>query len=368
MQSHLPTAQMWTTYRWVTCEDGVFFALRLAGYDGASRTKCSVGKAGMKAIVYEQYGPPEVLKLVEVEKPKPGADEVLIRVCAAAVNPLDWHFMRGEPKALRIGIGLRGPKDTRFGRDVAGVVEAVGKNVTKLRAGDQVFGACKGAFAEYACGRERALAVKPKNLSFEQAAAFPIAAISALQALRDYGKLKAGERVLINGASGGVGTFAAQIAKALGAQVTGVCSTRNIELVRSLGADAVVDYTQADFTQGERAYDVMLDCIGNHSLEQCSRVLARGGRYVMVGGSDYSVSSMLVEMGAKLLRSIFTGRTFSTLMAKMKAEDLVALRELAEAGKVTPVIDRRYALEETPEAVRYVEKGHARGKVVIGVA
>ena len=321
----------------------------------------------MKAIVYEHYGSPDVLRLTEAETPRPSDSEVLLQVHAASVNPLDWHFMRGEPRALRIALGLGRPKYVRFGRDVAGVVEAVGKNVTKLKAGDEVFGACKGAFAEYACGTEKGLAAKPKNLSFEQAAAFPIAAISALQALRDYGKLKAGERVLVNGASGGVGTFAVQIAHALGAHVTGVCSTRNVELVRSLGADAVVDYTQADFTQGGRAYDVMLDCIGNHSLEECSRVLAQGGRYVAVGGSDYRVSSMLVEMGAKLLRSTFTGRKFSTLMAKMKADDLAFLRELAESGKVAPVIDRHYSLEETSEAVRYVEEGHARGKVVIAV-
>ncbi|HZD32648.1 MAG TPA: NAD(P)-dependent alcohol dehydrogenase [Candidatus Angelobacter sp.] len=321
----------------------------------------------MKAIVYKHYGSPEVLKLDEVEKPQPGDDEVLLRVHGASVNPLDWHLMRGEPRVMRIAIGVGRPKDVRFGRDGAGVVEAVGKAVTKLRAGDEVFGTCKGAFAEHACGTEKGLVVKPKNLSFEQAAAFPIAAISALQALRDYGKLKAGERVLVNGASGGVGTFAVQIAKAMGANVTGVCSTRNVELVRSLGADAVVDYTQTDFTRGGSAYDVMLDCIGNHSLEQCSRVLARGGRYVMVGGSDYSVSSMLVEMGAKLMRSMFTGRKFSTLMAKINAEDLAVLRELAEAGKVAAVIDRRYSLGQTAEAVQYLEEGHARGKVVVAI-
>ena len=244
---------------------------------------------------------------------------------------------------------------------------SVGKNVTKLKVGDEVFGACKGAFAEYACGTEKGLAAKPKNLSFEQAAAFPIAGLSALQAVRDYGKLKAGEHLLINGASGGVGTFAVQIAKALGANVTGVCSTRNVELVRSLGADRVIDYTQDDFAKGGGPYAVIVDCIGNHSLAEYGRVLARGGRYVAVGGSDYSVSSMLVEMGEKLLRSMFTGRKFSTLMAKMNAGDLGFLRELAEAGKLTPVIDRRYSLEETAEAVRHVEEGHARGKVVIAV-
>ena len=321
----------------------------------------------MKAIVYDQYGPPEVLRLEELAKPAPRENEVLVRVCAASVNPLDWHFMRGEPRIGRMVFGMARPRDTRLGRDAAGVVEAVGRDVTKLKPGEEVYGACRGAFAEFACGSERALAGKPKNLSFEQAAAIPIAAITALQGLRNKGKVRRGERVLINGASGGVGTFAVQIAKALGANVTGVCSTRNVELVRSLGADEVVDYKQADFTQSAEPYDVLMDCIGNHSVADCARAMARGGRYVGIGGSDYTVGAMLGRMAASLSRSIFTSRQFGMMMAKMNRDDLDVLREMAEAGKVTPVIDRRYALAETASAVRYVEEGHARGKVVVRV-
>jgi NADPH:quinone reductase-like Zn-dependent oxidoreductase len=322
--------------------------------------------SSMKAIVYTRYGSPDVLRCEEIEKPAPADDEVLIGIRAASVNPLDWHFMRGTPYFLRLGTGLRRPKIARLGVDVAGQVEAVGRNVTRFKPGDEVFGACRGAFAEYVCTSEQALAVKPDCATFEQAASVPVAAFSALQALRDKGHLQAGHKVLINGAAGGVGTFAVQIAKSFGAHVTGVCSTKNVGLVRSIGADLVVDYTQADFTKGGQSYDVILDCIGNHSLSAFRRVLDPNGTYILVGGSNSPwMLGLLARLARMLVLSLFMRQNMAMFMAKSNQEDLAILHDLIQAGKVTPVIDKRYSLNEVPEAIRYLEQGHARGKVVI---
>jgi NADPH:quinone reductase-like Zn-dependent oxidoreductase len=321
----------------------------------------------MKAISYDRYGSPDVLKCAETAKPAPADDEVLIRIRAAAVNPYDWHFMRGEPYAVRIAAGgLRKPKDTRLGADVAGEIEAVGRNITQFKQGDGVFGSCKGAFAEYACTSESKLVMKPDNVTFEQAASVPIAAITALQGLRDKGQIKQGQKVLINGAAGGVGTFAVQIAKSFGADVTGVCSTRNVEMVRSIGADQVVDYTQEDFTKSARRYDVILDCVGNHSFAECRRVLNPRGIYVGAGGtSDNWMIGPLTSAIKALVLSWFVSQKQAMVLAKPSKEDLTIMHDLMEAGKVTPVIDRSYSLREVPDAIRYLEQGHARGKVVI---
>jgi NADPH:quinone reductase-like Zn-dependent oxidoreductase len=322
----------------------------------------------MKAIVYDKYGSPDVLELKEIDKPAVGDDQVLIRVRAASVNPLDWHFMRGRPFFLRIKAGLRKPKVIRLGVDAAGTVESVGGNVTRFHPGDEVFGGCTGAFAEYACASEKALAPKPANLTFEQAAAVPIAALSALQGLRDKGRIQAGQRVLINGAAGGVGTFAVQIAKAFGAVVTGVCSTRNVDMVRSIGADHVVDYTQEDFTRNGQRYDLILDSVGNHSLSAFRRALTAKGTLVMVGGPDKGrwIGPMAGMLKVVVL-SRFVSQKLLPFLAKRSHEDLVFLKDLLETGKVTPVIDRRHPLSDVPEAIRYLEEGHARGKVVITV-
>ncbi len=329
--------------------------------------RATAPKNPMKAVVYCDYGSPDVLKLEDIEKPVPGDDQVLVRVRAASVNPLDWHYMRGTPYVMRMDAGLRKPKDTRLGVDFAGTVEAVGKNVTEFKPGDEVFGGRTGAFAEYVAIPERRLARKPQNMTFEQAASVPIAAITALQALRDKGKVQPGQKVLINGASGGVGTFAVQIAKSLGAHVTGVSSTRNVELVRSIGADQVIDYTREDFTQGGQRYDVIVDMVGNHSLSAYRRVLKPKGIYVMVGGPKGRWIAPLDGVAQMFVYSAFVDQEFVFLLAQISKEDLTILRELMEAGKVTPVIDRRYTLNEVPEAIRYLEEGHARGKVVISV-
>ena len=319
----------------------------------------------MKAILYRRYGPPDVLEYSEIEKPVPKADEVLIRIHAASVNPADWHFMRGTPYLIRLFAGLRKPKSTRLGVDVAGRVEAVGVNVTRFKEGDEVFGACRGAFAEYVCTSESAVVAKPRNLTFEQAASVPIAAFTALQSLRDKGHVQAGQRVLINGASGGVGTFAVQIAKSLGADVTGVCSTRNVEMVRSIGADRVIDYTRDDFTQGTQRYDLILDCAGNHSLPELRRALNRTGTCVIVGGPIGNWIGPVIDVLKVLAYSRFIRQNFVVILAKLSHDDLIVLRDFLEEGKITPVIDRRYNLSETPEAIRYLEQGHAQGKVVI---
>lgn len=320
----------------------------------------------MKAIVYRDYGPPEVLKCEEMERPTAGDNEILIKVRAASVNPLDWHFMRGMPYFLRLMTGLRQPKDKRLGVDVAGRVEAVGKNVTQFKAGDEVFGTCRGALAEYACTSESALVIKPDSVTFEQAASVPIAAFTALQGFRDRGQIQPGQKVLINGAAGGVGTFAVQIAKSFDADVTGVCSTKNVELVRSIGADHVIDYTQEDFTKSGQRYDVFFDCVGNHSLSSCMRVMNPRGIYIMVGGPNTGrwIGPLARSIQALVL-SRFVSQSMVMIMARRSKEDLTTLCELMTTGKVTPVIDRRYRLSKVPEAIRYLEEGHARGKVVI---
>ena len=321
----------------------------------------------MKAAVYTTYGPPDVVQITDVEKPVPKDGEVLIQVRAASVNPLDWHFIRGTPYFLRMMTGLRKPKDKRLGVDVAGQVEAVGRNVTQFKPGDQVFGACRGAFAEYACASESALVLKPANVTFEQAASVPVAAFTALQGLRDKGQIQPGQKVLINGAAGGVGTFAVQIAKSLGAEVTGVCSTRNVEMLRSIGADRVIDYTRENFTKSGQRYDLFLDCVGNHSLSACRRVLNPKGICVPVGGTTdrWMIGPLARAVTTFVLSWFVSQKLVIFFLAKPNQEDLTTLRELMEAGKVTPVIDKRYRLSEVPEAIRYLEEGHARGKVVI---
>jgi NADPH:quinone reductase-like Zn-dependent oxidoreductase len=319
----------------------------------------------MKAIVRTKYGSPDILKLREIDKPDPTDNQVLVRVRAAAVNPLDWHVLRGEPFLVRLmGFGLLKPKHHILGADMAGRVEAVGKDVNQFKAGDEVFGSSMGGFAEYACVHEGKLVLKPIAVTFEQAAAVPVAGITALQALRDHGRLQSGQHVLINGASGGVGTFAVQIAKALGAHVTGVCSGKNIEMVRSIGADQVIDYAKEDFWLSEMQYDLIIDNAAFYSIRKPLRVLKVTGTYVGVGGSSSTVSFLQSLIFNPLIAKM-KGRKVVSFMANVKQSDLVFIKELLESGKITPVVDGKYPLSETPEAIRYVEKGHARGKVVI---
>ena len=320
----------------------------------------------MKAIVYCEYGLAN-LRLRDIEKPAPADNEVLVRIHASSVNPADMICKGGA----RILTGLRKPKITRLGTDFAGAVEAVGKNVTRFKPGDEVFGGKTGAFAEYVCVREeRAITLKPANVTFEQAASVPIAGITALQALRDKGKIQSGKKVLVNGASGGVGTFAVQIAKALGAEVTGVCSTRNLEMVRSIGANQVIDYTKEDFNRSGQRYDLLFDNIGNHSFSERRRILNPNGICVMVGvgGSGASGGQILGVLAGELnayFRSRFVSQKFSTFLAALNQKDPTVLSDLMKAGKITPVIDRTYKLNQTADALRYLEQGHARGKVVI---
>lgn len=322
----------------------------------------------MKAIVYRCYGSPDVLSYEAIAKPTPGDDEVLVRIHAASVNPLDWHYMRGSPYIMRLGSGLGAPDDASLGVDFSGTIEAVGKNVTTFKPGDEVFGGAGGAFAEYVTIRaDRALTLKPAGLTFEQGASVPIAAITALQALRDKGKLKQGQKVLINGASGGVGTFAVQIAKALGAEVTGVCSTRNLEMVRSIGADHVIDYTREDYTEGGQRYDLIIDMVGNHSLLANRRAMEPEGNFIIVGGPKGNWLGPLTGPVKAMLLSPFVGQEFGMIMAKMRKDDLATLADLMQSGQVTPVIDRRFSLREVPEAIRYSEEGHARGKILINI-
>jgi len=323
----------------------------------------------MKAIVYCDYGLAN-LKLEDVEKPVPNDDQILVKVRAASVNPYDWHFIEGTPKIIRLmGVGLRKPKDTRVGVDFAGTVEAVGKNVTQFKPGDDVFGGKGGAFAEYVCRRaEGAVALKPANITFEQAASVNIAGITALQGLRDKGKVQPGQKILINGASGGVGTFAVQIAKSYGAEVTGVCSTRNLDLVRSLGADHVIDYTKEDFAKSEQRYDVILDNVPNHSLSECRRILTPKGKYVMIGGGGPNEGRWIGPFGRvihTLLLSPFISQQMGMMMADANHKDLTILADMMQAGTVKPIIDRTYPLSQIADAIRYLEQGHARGKVVI---
>jgi len=320
----------------------------------------------MKAIVYTKYGPPDVLQLKEMEKPTPGDDEVLVEVKGASVNAYDWHLLTADIFPMRLmGVGLFIPKNTILGADIAGRVEAVGSNIKQFRPGDEVFGEIgHGGFAEYACAPESRLALKPANLSFEEAAAVPMAALTALQGLRDVGQVQPGQKVLINGASGGVGTFAVQIAKSFGAEVTAVCSPRNLDQSRSLGADHVIDYTKEDFTQNRRQYDLIFAANGYHPLAAYKRALTPKGMYVMAGGKPAQMFQSML-LGSWLSEK--DGRKMGGVSAHIDQKDLLTLKELLEAGKVVPVIDRRYPLSEAAEALRYLGEGHARGKIVITV-
>ncbi len=335
----------------------------------ASTTAPAAGSSVMKAIVYRCYGSPEVVKLEAIAKPTLADDRMLVKVHAASVNPLDWHFMRGKPYIMRPMAGFGAPKDNRLGVDFAGTVEAVGKDVTGFKPGDEVFGGADGSFAEFVTVRgSGSVALKPPNISFEQAAAVPVAAITALQALRDQGKVHPGQKVLINGASGGVGTFAVQIAKALGAEVTGVCSTRNLAMVQSIGADHVIDYTHEDFTKGSQRYDLIVDNVGSHSAWDYRRVLEPNGTLVIVGGTNDGpwLGGMAGALGTKFVAP-FVSQKMGFFLAKLNHDDLDYLRSLLQDGKIKPVIDRSYKLDQVPEAIKYLEGGHARGKVVINL-
>jgi NADPH:quinone reductase-like Zn-dependent oxidoreductase len=340
----------------------------------SSTNDCDQKKAPtnpMKAIVYCDYGLAN-LKLAEIEKPTPTDEQVLVRVRAASINPYDWHFLEGTPKVMRGMIGgLRKPKDIRLGVDYAGVVEAVGKNVTQFKVGDEVFGGRQGALGEYVCVKaDRAIAHKPAELTFEQAASVNIAGITALQALRDKGNVQAGQKVLINGASGGVGTFAIQLAKIMGADVTGVCSARNVDLVKSLGADHVIDYTKEDFTKGDQKYDVILDNVANRSLSECRHVMTTNGRFVLIGGGGANEQGWIGPLALPfkaMIYSWFVSQKMGMMMAQTSQSDLTYLAELIQSGKLKPVIDRTYKLSQTKDAMAYLEEGHARGKVVISV-
>jgi NADPH:quinone reductase-like Zn-dependent oxidoreductase len=354
----------------------IFVALVLVTFIAywMSTNDCDRGRAApnnpIKAIVHCEYGSPDVLKVEDIEKPVPNDNQLLVRVHAAALNPLDLTI-RG-PWLIRPLLGLRKPKDTRLGVDYAGTVEAVGQNVTNFKPGDEVFGGKTGALVEYICVlADRAVVLKPSNMSFEQAASVPVAALTALQGLRDKGKIQSGQKVLINGASGGVGTFAVQIAKSFGAEVTGVCSTRNLDLVRSIGADHVIDYTKEDFTKTDQRYDLIYDLIGNHSFSERRHILNPNGICVMagIGGAgwhDGFGKRLAGELDA-YLRSRFVSQKFISYIAQFNKKDMTILAALMQAGKVTPVIDRTYKLSDVPEALRYLEQGHARGKVVINL-
>ena len=325
----------------------------------------------MQAVVYSEYGTADVLRFEKTAKPLPNDNQLLVQVKAASVNPLDWHYMRGMPYLMRfMGTGPRKPADPRMGADVAGVVVAVGKDVTKFKVGDEVFGVSPGAFAEYAPIVERRAALKPANLTFEQAATVPVAAVTALQALRDSGHVQKGQKVLINGASGGVGTFAVQIAKAFGAEVTGVCSTRNLEMVRGIGADFVIDYTTGDVTRRPEKYDLIIDNVGTQPLSSFRRVMKPEATYVLIGGGGPEAWQLVGPIAGPvkaMLYSLFVSQEFVTMYADTTYDNLATLKQLIEDGKVTPVIDRTYPLSETATAIRYLEEGHARGKVVITV-
>jgi len=322
----------------------------------------------MKAVVYRCYGSPDVLAFEDIEKPTPADNELLIKVVAAAVNPLDWHFMRGTPYLLRLMSGLGAPDGAGLGVDFAGTIEAVGSKVTRFKPGDAVFGGGNGAFAEYLIiGEDGALALKPADVSFEQAASVPIAAVTALQALRDIGKLQPGQRVLINGASGGVGTFAVQIAKSMGAEVTGVCSTRNVQMVLSIGADYVFDYKKEDYTESGQQYDLIIDMVSNHSLTANRRALKPGGIFVIVGGGKGNWLGPMMTPIKALMLSLFVDQEFVMILAELRRDDVKVLADLMQAGKVTPVIDSRYQLSELKAAIEHSEEGHTRGKIIIEV-
>jgi NADPH:quinone reductase-like Zn-dependent oxidoreductase len=320
----------------------------------------------MKAVVYRCYGGPEVLHVEEVPKPIPAANEVLVKVRAASVNPFEWHHMRGSPYIMRMSTGIGAPSNSRIGVDFSGSVEAVGASVTRFKIGDEVFGGRMGALAEFVTIREDgSITHKPTQLTFEQAAAIPIAGVTALQGLRDKGQLQRGQKVLINGASGGVGTFAVQIAKSFGAEVTGVCSTRNVELVRSIGADHVIDYTRENFTEAEERYDLIVDNVGNHAVSKLRGVLKPKGRVVIIGGPKGNWLGPLSGPIQALILSPFVDQELGLLLADMTREDLDVLGDLAQSGKMTPVIDRHYAFDEVRAAIAYLEEGRARGKVLV---
>jgi NADPH:quinone reductase-like Zn-dependent oxidoreductase len=343
------------------------FVAYWASTNNCNRTAATPSNS-MKAIVNCEYGA-ENLQLRDLEKPSPNDNEALVRVRAASINPVDGHLLRGA-LLMRPITGLRKPKNTRFGGDFAGVVEAVGKNVTDFKRGDEVFGAKRGAVADYICvPADRAAVLKPANVTFEQAGSVAIAALTALQGLRDKGHIQAGQKVLINGASGGVGTFAVQIAKSYGADVTGVCSTRNVDLVKSIGADRVIDYTKEDFTKTDQRYDMIYDLVGNHSFSERRNILKPNGICVLagVGGAGLHPGMWGRVLGnfATVFKSKFTSQKFVTYIAKLTKDDLNVLRDLMQSGKVAPVIDRTYKMSETQAALRYLEEGHARGKVVI---
>jgi NADPH:quinone reductase-like Zn-dependent oxidoreductase len=324
----------------------------------------------MKAVVQDRFGPPDVLQLMDTDVPEIGTDDVLVRVHAAALNPADWHILRGDPLVARLmGVGLTKPKARVAGIDAAGVVEAAGANVRGLRNGDEVLGFCRGAFAEYACAAADMVVPKPASLTFEQAAAVPIAATTALRGIRDVGGVKAGQRVLVNGAGGGVGTYAVQIAAALGAEVTGVCSTRNAELVRSIGAAHVIDYTTEDFTDGRTRYDVILDNVSSLPLSRLRRALTPEGTLVLNGGgSPGHVFGPVAGILRAVVAGVFVSQRLRPLPSRQNREELLAVTGLIEDGKLTPVIDRTYPLADTAEGLRHMEQGHARGKVVVTVA
>jgi len=342
----------------------------ILSYDTACEPSPAVvdGAETMKAVVYRCYGSTDVLRFEDIEKPTPADDQVLVRVVAAAVNPLDWHFMRGKPYFMRLMSGLGAPDNPGVGVDFAGTVEAVGSQVTRFKSGDEVFGGQTGAFAEYVVlGEDHALALKPADVSFEQAASSPIAAITALQALRDVGKIEPGQTVLINGASGGVGTFAVQIAKVLGAEVTGVCSTRNVEMVRSIGADHVFDYTKESYTDSGEQFDLIIDMVGNHSLLANRRALKPDGTFIIVGGGNGDWLGPMMRPIKAMLLSPFVDQEFVMILAGMDRENLMSLGEFMQSGEVTPVIDSHFSLRELPAAIQHSEDGHARGKIIIDV-
>ena len=321
----------------------------------------------MKAALARRYGSPDVVEIEEIEKPTPADDEVLVRVRAAAGNPMDTYFMHGV-YIMRPFFGMRVPKKPRLGVDLAGEVEAVGSNVTSLKPGDKVYGVARGAFADYVCAKEKQLGLKPENASFEQAAAIPIAGITALQGIRDKCQLEPEQKILINGAAGGVGSFAVQIAKNLRAHVTGVCSTKSVDLVRSLGADNVIDYTREDFTKRSERYDVLFDCVGNRSLSDCRRVMTPKGIFVGVGARPGGrVIGPLPHILSLLILRPFVSQKVILHMAKATQEDLAVMKELVESGKVTPVIDHSYPFSDVAQVFRYLKEGHTRGKVVITV-
>ncbi len=333
----------------------------------AQDPRTNAGSQAMQAIVQERYGSPDVLAFTSIDRPVIGDDGVLVQVRASSVNAKDWHLIRGRPYLARLMTGLRTPKGAVPGVDVAGVVVAVGQSVTELQPGDEVFGACSGAYAEYVAGRVRNFVVKPANLTFEQAAAIPVAAITALQALRDQGRVEAGQRALILGAGGGVGSFAVQIAKAYGAAVTAATSTGNLDCVRSIGADEVIDYTRENATRRGRQYDLILDVGGYASLGDLDRAVVPGGTVVLVGAGNASSLAIVAGLLAVTIRSRLRGQRMVSFLASVSREDLLVLGELAASGRIVPVIDRTYPLREVAEAVRYVETGEVRGKVVIAL-